>query len=91
MSRPVIYNIIKGIDINAVMKVIFGDKENSYEFQVTPVKPVYANAYGAVGVGVGAKWIYSIMKLDKSNLNDLMNELGFYNKVSDLGILTDSF
>lgn len=91
MSRPVIYNIIKGIDINAVMKVIFGDKENSYEFQVTPVKPVYANAYGTVGTGVGAKWIYSIMKLDKSNLNDLMNELGFYNKVSDLGILTDSF
>lgn len=92
MNRPVIYNIIKGIDINAVMKVIFGDKENSYEFQVTPIKPVYTPVYGSVdNTTVGAKWIYSIIKLDKSNLNDLMNELGFYNKVSNLGVLTDSF
>lgn len=92
MNRPVVYNIIKGVDINAVMKVIFGDKDNTFEFQVAPVKPVYSSVYGSVdNMSVGSKWIYSIMKLDKSNLNDLMNELGFYNKVSNLGVLTDSF
>lgn len=92
MNRPIIYNIIRGIDINAVMKIIFGDKENSFEFQVTPIKPVYTQVIGGVDTNaMGAKWIYSIVKLDKSNLNDLMNELGFYNKVSNLGVLTDVF
>ena len=92
MNRPIVYNIIRGIDINAVMKVIFGNKENSYEYQVTPIKPVFTQVIGGVDTNaMGSKWIYSITQLDKSNLNDLMNDLGFYNKVSNFGIMVDTF
>ena len=92
MARPIIYNVIRGIDINAVMKAIFGDDENSFEFQVTPIKPISTPIYGAMnGATIDSKWIFSIIKLDKNNLNDLMNELGYYNKVANLGVATDTF
>lgn len=87
--KPYVYNIIRGVDINAIMKIIFGDKQNNFEFQVTPIKPVLATQ--STNGTLDSKWLFLISKLDKNDFNDLMNELGFYNKTSNLGIVTATF
>lgn len=91
-TRPSIYNIIRGLDINEVMRVIHGDKNNSTDYQVSPVKPIL-QMMGTNGYTnqLDAKWLYSITELNRVEVTDLMNELGLYNKVSDLGIMTEGF
>ncbi len=91
-TKPQVYNIVRKVDINAVMKIIFGGESNNYEFLVTPVKPVMTAMAAMPGaMPVDGKWLYAITKLDREAVADLSNELGFYNKVSDLGIVTDTF
>ena len=87
--KPQVYNVIRGIDINEVMRVIFGDKKNTFDFWTVPIKPVVQNTM--INSPVATNWLYGITKLDRDNTSDLGNELGFYNKTSDIGIMTQTF
>lgn len=87
--KPYVYNIIRGVSLDAIMKVIFGDKQNNFEFQVTPIKPVLATQ--GINGSLDSKWLFVISKLDKNELGDIMNELGYYNKQSTCGIVSATF
>lgn len=91
-TRSYVYNIIRGVNLDEIMKIIFGDEGNNFEFQVVPVKPVLqvSGPYQNNGA-MDSKWLFNIVKANKNDISDIMNELGYYSKVSDFGIVTDTF
>lgn len=92
-SQRNIYNVVRWIDINSILYTLFGGKDESpYLYQTTPVKPIGFGAMpNMVGTGAEIKWLFSVNRLDKKNLDDLYNELGLYNGNSYMDMCTDSF
>lgn len=86
VTTPIIHNMIRGIDLDAIMKIIFG-QDNAYEFAVSPIRPMLPWANG-MNVPVTPSWLFAISKLSKSEVQDLANELGYNSKISDLDINT---
>ena len=64
--------IIRGISINAIMKILYGGKNNAHDFMIAPIKPItlqsdVINGFGAVNTDPkNYKWLYVVYKMIKS-------------------------
>lgn len=92
-TQRIVYNIVRCIDINSVLALLFSDDDNDpMIYNVTPLKPVIPtmNGFNVPNI-TEQKWLFSVNRINKQNFYDLCNELGTFNTTGGLNICTDSF
>lgn len=102
-QSEVITPVISNIDINAVMQLIFNEMDNANdgtkaatdEYMVTAIRSIATmnpqmQMYVNQSAG-GENYLFSIAKLDKNEMMDLMNEIGYISRTGNADCYTDSF
>lgn len=93
-TQKLVYNVVKYVDINSILSMLFGDAEDGSPmiYQVVPIKPI-VNLQGVQMVPNMAeqKWLFNVTRINQQNLSDLFNELGAYNVTGGMNIYTDKY
>lgn len=93
-TQKLVYNVVKFVDINSIMSMLFGDAEDGSPmiYQVVPIKPI-VNLQGVQMIPNMAeqKWLFNVTRINQQNLSDLFNELGAYNVTGGMNIYTDKY
>lgn len=104
IQSEVITPVISNVDINAIMQLIFNGNDDESdnaaksaggEYMVTAVRSIaavnpQAQLYVNQNAG-GENYLYNISKLDKNEMMDLMNEIGYISRTGNADCYTDSF
>lgn len=94
-ENKIVYGVIRFIDINEILHLIFGDEENSRcHYEVRPVRPtasMYAGAGMMPNMQMGEqKWLLYVNKLNEKGIRDILTELGTA-PVAGPNIVTSTF
>lgn len=93
VNSRIIYNIVKFVDINSILSILFGEKDEDTGsrliYQVTPIKPFDANMNTNMITQRDRKWVFYVYRNNEQSLADMVNELGGYNVTNSLNICTD--
>lgn len=95
-TQKYVYNIVRMIDINSIMAMLFGEQDENGDtliYQVTPIKPVIqmASNIQMIPNTMDTKWLFNVTRYNQRNIADLMNELGAYNVTNGINIYTDKY
>lgn len=78
-SNNVVYGVIRFVDINEILHMVFGDDEDTRcHYDVRPVRPtasMYAGMMPNMNNGE-QKWLLYVMKLNEKAVRDVLTELG---------------
>ena len=92
-NKPIIYNVVRFMDINSILSKLFDDEDRKMWYQVAPIKPISTigpNGY-VVPNTVDQKWLFNITRLDQEQFLDLCNEIGTFNASAGINMVTDSY
>lgn len=94
-TQVVVYNMIRLIDINSILDLIYSKPEESKKiYNVVPIKPT-AMISGQVapmmnvGIEPDQRWLFNVTRIDQANFLDKCNELGNFNIGAGLNICTE--
>ena len=101
MASEVVTPVISFVDINAVIQFITNGgfqedgKAPTSEFLVSPIRSIaavnpQAQMYVNPNMG-GENYLYSVAKLDKNEMMDVMNEIGYISRTGNADCFTDTF
>ena len=93
-TQKLVYNVVKYVDINSILSMLFGDAEDGSPmiYQVVPIKPIVSlQGVQMVPNMPEQKWLFNVTRINHPNLSDLFNELGAYNVTGGMNIYTDKY
>lgn len=96
-TQKIIYNIVKFVDINSILNMLFGATDedgNPVIYQTAPIKPIIPmqnNTGFIMPNAIEQKWLFNVSRLNQQRMADLCNELGAYNVTNGMNIYTETF
>lgn len=85
--QKVVYNIVRQIDIDKILAMMFDNGEEPIVYQTKPIKPV---DYVQKPDGT-TRWLIEVSRLNLRNYTDLCNSIGLYNTGSGINFVTETF
>ena len=77
VSSKVVYGVVRYIDINEILHLIYGnDKASRCFYKTTPIRPIVPMYAGMNPANITVKWILLINRMNENNMRDVLNELG---------------
>lgn len=92
-----VYNIVKGIDINTVISMLFGFKSEDglpMLYGVSPLKPIVNMMQMIPNMqqrNSEQKWLFTVIRYNQQVISDLLNELGAYNINQGISYYSDTY
>lgn len=96
-QSEVITPIISLVDISQIMRLLFEGsavEKGDYEYMVQPIRSIsMLNPQQGMynGNGWGENYLYSVSRLDRVQLLDVCNEIGYISRTGNADCFTDSF
>lgn len=85
--QRVVYNIVRQVDIDKILKLIFDNKNNEIAYQTKPIKPIdYVQKQDGT-----TRWLIEVSRLNLRNYTDLCHSIGLYDTGSGINFVTESF
>ena len=90
-NQRVVYNIVRFVDINSILSMLFDDEGEKLFYQVVQIKPIMPVVGGYVVPVAGAdqKWLFNVFRINQEKFADLCNELGAFSTGNGMNIVTD--
>lgn len=77
VTSKIVYGVVRYIDINEILHLIYGNDEDSRCFyKTTPIRPIVPMYAGMAPSQMTVKWILLINRMNENNMRDVLNELG---------------
>ena len=90
-SQNMVYNVIRFVNIDVVLNVLFSELNDEYRYQVVPIRPLTQQMTGYVVPNSDQKWLFAVYRINQQNFYDMCNEIGQFNTVGGLNVYTESY
>lgn len=88
-QQNIVYSIIRFVDINSILSLLFGETNEGYVYQISPIKPLTAQTPQLPNVDL--KWLFAVHRINQRNFSDLCNDIGQLSYTNGLNMYTEYY